>query len=231
VKSEFSNGFAEVVVEGWLTITSPTFKDESKFPVFEHPDGLADILVSSDYTRINEEFKDKPLDAVDADKITDENAVPGRSYFYFRLSRQFLYYAESKTCLNVLGTIDWIHDVSKSSIHFVNPNCFNLITKVGNVWKYCGQTNEETKKFLCKMQEILAIDQDDYCLGVKPIPDAHDATAKNLPGQIVEKVITQPYILIPLAREMCNDKWDYANSGEDWKCKCKEGKYLYYKPT
>ena len=44
-------------------------------------------------------------------------------------------------------------------------------------------------------------------------------------SEIEEKIITQPYILIPLAREMCNENWTYKNHGKEWQCLCKEGKH------
>jgi len=39
----------------------------------------------------------------------------------------------------------------------------------------------------------------------------------------MERIITQPYVLIPMARGECNEDWDYRKHGKDWECLCKEG--------
>jgi carbonic anhydrase len=41
---------------------------------------------------------------------------------------------------------------------------------------------------------------------------------------VLTKKVTQPVILIPLPQRACNENWDYARSGDDWECECKEGK-------
>ena len=228
IQPKFSDAFSNVLVEGWLTISSPIFKDETKFPVFKHPDGNAEILTGSEYTRINEKYQDIPVDKTppartDAIK-TDPEVPPGRSYFYFRLNRQFLYFSEKKSCLNTLGSVDFVNDIEQSSIHFLDPLCFQMITKSGNSWKYCGQNHEESKKFICQIQNLIRVTQDEYCMAKKPETAGVTPVAK--PGMLVEKIINQPYILIPLAREMCNDQWNYESHGKNWKCLCAEGKLL-----
>jgi len=41
----------------------------------------------------------------------------------------------------------------------------------------------------------------------------------------VRKVIVeQPMIIIPIPSPTCNEKWNYNEHGNDWDCKCKEGK-------
>jgi len=229
VEPKFNDAFSNVLVEGWLTISSPIFKDETKFPVFTHPDGNAEILTGSEYTRINEKYRDIPVDKTqpartDAIK-TDPEVPPGRSYFYFRLNKQFLYFSEKKSSLNTLGSVDFVNDIAKSSIHFIDPLCFQMISNSGNRWKYCGQNNEESKKFICQIQTLIQVPQDEYCKAKNP-ETVVTPVVPPTPGTLVEKVINQPYILIPLAREMCNDQWNYEQHGKNWKCLCAEGKLL-----
>ena len=224
--SSFNDGYAAPLVEGWLTISSPIFKDTTKFPVFQDPDGTADILTSVDYTRINEKFNDLPVDKVPSvpnQASKDPNSPPGRSFFYFRLNSQFLYFSESKSCPNVLGSIDWKNQVEASSIHFSDIHCFNMVEKTGNTYKYCAQDNETAKKFVCKIQTILRVSPDEYCSKKVEENTAPQPPKPTAPGALVEKVITQPYILIPLAREQCNENWNYAQNGKNWKCLCAEG--------
>jgi len=231
VPSHFDGGYSKIEAEGWLTITSPIFKDETKFPVFKTQDGLVDILTSPEYTRINEKFHDEPVDKNPAAKAApkDPNSPPGRSFFYFRLNNQMLYFAESKVCMNILGSIDYRNQVEPTSVHFVDDKCFLMIEKSsGTNFKYCAQNNEDAKKFLCKIQTNLRTEPDEYCQGKVPVLPGNTQPPKVTPGALVETVITQPYILIPLAREMCNENWNYGQHGRDWKCLCNEGKYYYY---
>jgi carbonic anhydrase len=43
-------------------------------------------------------------------------------------------------------------------------------------------------------------------------------------GPVVERIIKQPMIIIPVPSPYCNEKWDYKNQGADWQCECSEGK-------
>lgn len=224
VTPKVNNGFANVVAEGWLSIASSTFKDETRFPIFKHPDGSSEILTSDEYERINEKYKELPLDANQTAKApTDPNSPPGRNFFYFRMNKQYLYFAEDKACMNVLGSLDFENTIEPSTVHFVDPLCFQMSEKSGNTWKYCAQKHEDAKKFLCQIQTFLRAERDEYCQGKKPedVP-IKPPTPKS--GDVVEKIITQPYILIPLAQKMCNENWNYAKHGKDWGCLCKEGK-------
>ncbi len=223
ITSNFNEGFSKLLAEGWLEISSPIFKDESKFPVFKNPDGTSDILTSPDYTRINEKFVDSPVTEKIKPKSKDPNTPPGRTYFWFRMSTQFLYFAENKQCVNILGTVDFKNQIEPSSVHFVSQNCFKLSQKTGNTFKLCAEDNEKAKKFLCQIQTTLRIEPDEYCAGKKPTPVPSPQAPALEPGQLVEKIVNQPYILVPLAREMCNENWNYAKHGKDWKCLCKEG--------
>jgi len=227
VKSLYDTGFSQVQAQGWMSVSSPSFKDEADFPVFQHPDGNSEIVTSLDYTRINEAFKEPPSDKSVKDVKPDKNSPPGKSFFWFKLNSRFIYFYESPKCLNLLGQVNYYEKVEPSSANFIDPLCFNLIEKEGNTWKFCGKIHEDAKKFLCRIQKNLHRKSlDDYCLGKKPptkFVDESTPPPPPKPGALVEKIITQPYILIPLPREMCNENWNYANNGKDWKCLCKEG--------
>jgi len=226
VKSLYETEFSEVQAQGWMSVSSPSFKDETNFPVFRHPDGDSEIFTSPDYTRINEAFKDPQVNGPVKNVKPDKNSPPGKSFFWFRLNRRFIYFYESPKCLNLLGQLNYNEKVEPSSVNFIDPLCFNLIEKQGNTWKFCGKIHEDAKKFLCQIQKNLKKSLDDYCTGKKQPPklvDDNTPPPPPEPGALVEKIITQPYILIPLPREMCNETWNYANNGKDWKCLCQEG--------
>ena len=205
-----------------MSITSPSFKDETKFPVFQYPDGIGEHLVDKMYTRINEKFVDGPMDQT-APPHDNPLLPPRRDMFWFRLSDKFLYYGETKDCINTLGTLNYRTEVDSATISAKNEKCFEVAEKSGSVWEYCGITFEDSKKFVCAIQKNLRKKLDERCIA-KPIPKTDD-TQNKPESEIEEKIITQPYILIPLAREMCNENWTYKNHGKEWQCLCKEGKH------
>ena len=208
-----------VLFEDWMNISSATFKDESKFPVFYYPGGgIGEALLTPQYMRINEKFQDTPPNLKQGEWTPDPTAPPNRTYFWFRLSEKYLYFAESKESKNILGSFRWADNTLNASR--VNPMCFELVSKSGEKFDYCSKTSDMMKKMLCHIQTTLRIDIDKICRGgdntgpvapVKPV------------GVIKEKIITQPYILIPLARGECNEDWTYRERGSNWECLCKEG--------
>jgi carbonic anhydrase len=55
---------------------------------------------------------------------------------------------------------------------------------------------------------------DDLCLNV----------IGEIKPTIIERIVNQPIILIPLPSRHCNENWDYKVHGGDWECDCSEGK-------
>jgi len=39
---------------------------------------------------------------------------------------------------------------------------------------------------------------------------------------VIEKIVKQPVIFMPIASPFCNEKWNYGAQGHDWNCKCSE---------
>jgi len=215
----YGEDFANIAVQDWLKVSSPEFKNENKFPVFMYPDnGIGEALVTTgDYTRINEKYQDMPpsMSKLDGWK-PDPNAPPQRTYFWFRLSDKYLYFSESKDCVNVLGSFRYIDDTLTAK-YLGGGNCFELMNKRGAKYKYCATNLESMKKFLCHIQTKLRLDIDSICKATG------GKTSDVKPGKMEEKIITQPFILIPLAQAQCNEEWTYKNHGKDWECLCKEG--------
>jgi hypothetical protein len=218
IKADNGAGSATIINEGWMSVSSPVFKNESKFPVFTYPNnGIGEALVTeNDYMRINEKYQERPPSLNSSENYTkDPNAPPERTQFYFRLNTKYLYFSETQDCINVLGNFRWIDQTLTA--RRVSTNCFELQDKSGDKFKYCG-AQALIKNILCYIQDKLRFEQDKICKN----DDVKDETV-TAPGQIVEKIITQPYILIPTAREECNDDWNYRKNGADWECLCKEG--------
>ncbi len=223
IKTKWADNFSKVVVEDWMSVSSSEFKNEAKFPVFFYPNnGIGEALVNQgDYIRINEKYRDRPPYMNSGEKWQqDPNAPPERTFFWFRLSDRFLYFTESKNSNNVLGDFRYSDDTLTA--YSQNNLCFELTSKEGFKYKYCARTKKTMKKFLCYIQNKLRIDLDKVCKNSRP----GGKNPKSItPGKMKEKVITQPYILIPMAREECNDGWTYRNHGKNWECLCKEGNY------
>jgi len=218
VKKDFDSKYANVVAEDWLSISSPDFKDEGKFPVFNYPqNGIGEPLITlHEYTRINERFVNRPTNlSSDQPYEKDPDSPPKGTVFWFRLSGKYLYYNESKKSVNTLGNFRWIDDTAEAKI--VTPKCFKLVDKRGAYYKYCAETIEIMKKFICYIQQQLRFDVDSKCYAKR------ENIKESKPSKIVERIVTQPYILIPMARNNCNDGWNYRNNGLDWECLCKEG--------
>ncbi len=214
----YDTGFSDINIADWMSVSSPEFKNEARFPVFLYPNnGIGQPLTTSgDYQRINEKFVDRPpfMNSAEAFK-PDPYAPPKRNLFWFRLSAKYLYFTESKIAINVLGSFRYID--STLTAKQINPTCFALQHKKGMEYKYCAETTEVMKKFLCFIQKKLRFDLDPVC------KTKETATPFNKPGKIAEKIITQPYVLIPMPTDECNYDWNYRNHGKDWECLCKEG--------
>jgi len=222
IKANYGEDFSKIVAESWLSVSSPEFKNEIKFPVIPTPGSSAgESLVSPEYMRINEKYQDRPVNMNTAEKFNaDPDAPPKRTLFWFRLSDKYLYFAESKKCINILGSFRWIDNTL--AINRIDNRCFELVKKNGAHFTYCGEDSNVMKKFLCHIQLKLRLEIDPICK--THAPDGKiDAPTK--PSKLVEKVITQPFILIPMAQTDCNDDWNYKEHGGNWECLCKEGIY------
>ena len=218
IKANYGEDFSKIVAESWLSVSSPEFKNEIKFPVIPTPGSSAgESLVSPEYMRINEKYQDRPVNMNTAEKFNaDPDAPPKRTLFWFRLSDKYLYFSESKDCVNVLGSFRYIDDTLTAK-YLGGGNCFELMNKRGAKYKYCATNLESMKKFLCHIQTKLRLDIDSICKATG------GKTSDVKPGKMEEKIITQPFILIPLAQAQCNEEWTYKNHGKDWECLCKEG--------
>jgi hypothetical protein len=87
------------LIQEWLKISSPDFKNKVKFPKVYLPDGSTiNIQVDSQYFRINQ--------AYNANTSTNDTALPQHPLnFWFTLSGHNLFYTQQQNDFNVLGAI------------------------------------------------------------------------------------------------------------------------------
>ena len=185
----------------WLTISSASYANTKTYP------DIADhyIHLDKNFTRINDKFI-SPFTT---------NGVPTPTSFWFKLNLKYVYYFETKDCINALGRIylDEVLDVRDLPSDY---GCFSVIEREKNVsYKICAETDFIKKKWLCRLQEICKVNKSKVCGGKRD--DAVDHPKFKI------KNVIQPMILIPMAAEKCNENWNYLKNGADWQCKCREG--------
>jgi carbonic anhydrase len=171
------------------------------------PNGtLIEINVDHNFFRLNSAFNDNTIDL---------DSPPDVHYFWFRLSGRNIYYSSTKNDVNILGAINIanVQDSTPYNDYSNEATCFNVKDTEYKSWKLCAESIDIRNKWVCKIKEMLMIN-DDLCL---------HKVGENQPT-IIEKTVTQPIILIPLPSRMCNENWNYLRHGLDWECDCAEGK-------
>lgn len=145
--------------------------------------------------------------------------IPTPNSFFFRLANNMIYYSQIEDDIRILDSFstDYIYEVKDVQINNKKQSslgdvCFKVSEKEGGkFWNLCAKTTADKNKWICAIKR--AINQD--C----NIPQ------NELDNHIFKKqIINQPMIIIPIPSPMCNEKWNYETHGNDWECKCKEGR-------
>jgi len=194
-----------VGIEGWLKITSTEFRNEKKFPSITLRDySLKKINIDPSNYRINEIYDEN-------NKTPD--SPPDNQYFWFRMSDKNIYYSNTKNSYNLIGSIAVKKIVGVEPERKPSSTCFEIADQDQSKWKLCAENKSKRQAWVCFVEKMLGIDDDDCKTGV-----SDDSV-------IVEDVkVTDPVLLIPLPAKVCNDGWTYKEHGKDWDCDCKEGK-------
>ena len=205
---------------GWLKISSKVFTNLRRYPKIIIPGKkIHNIIVDTNYFRLNDEYS------------RYSKSIPHHRDFWFRLSGRLLYYSNRKEDINVLDSIyiKNIKSVLSISNYSKNTNCFKINDIRQQTFKICAHTIEEKVEWICKIKEILRKPKEVACGGTyvkkptqKPIEENNEIAT--LEKTYVTQKVNQPLIIIPQASRKCNEKWDYSNKGNDWECKCSEGK-------
>ena len=194
-----------LILEDWLKISSPMFKNKARFPPISMPNGTyIEINVDHNFFRYNNAFNDNN---------PDPDMPPDNFYFWFRLSGKNIYYSSTKTDVNILGAVKIANVIDGIPFddYSNEATCFTVKDTELKNWKLCAESIDIRNKWVCTIKELLMIN-DDLCL---------HKTA-NQPT-VITKTVTQPIVLIPLPSRMCNENWDYSRHGLNWECECSEG--------
>jgi carbonic anhydrase len=203
ILTEFEN--LKVFTQDWMKISSPSFRDVNKFPsLLLHDFSEKNINIDTANFRVNESF-------VANSKNT--NLPTEDLYFWFTVNDKNIYYSDSKTSLVVRGNLPLKKLVGVTKERKQNSTCFEVSDNDNSKWKLCAQDKETRYKWICYLNTILGIDD-------------FECTAKPSDANIIveDTKVTDPVILIPLPSKTCNEKWNYANFGNDWECDCIDGK-------
>lgn len=133
-KKIFKNNFNNQINEGWLSISSITFKDKNKFPDIILPNGTRQsIPIDNLYFRIN--------------NLDCNNRPNCRFHFWFRLSKENsqLFYASSNVDLNILGSISYNQVYLDSYIDSKSNNNYNQYT--GNYQNDFNNINNNNQNY------------------------------------------------------------------------------------
>lgn len=202
-----SNDKLNIVLQDWLTIASPQFKEPTIYPSVINPDYTRrKIKLDNKNFRINEFYKKKTYN--------NKNYPPSNLSFWFRYSDKNLYYSNTPETLQVLDAISIkeIKNITQETSDDYS-DCINLSTEF-KVWYLCSNDIQVRHKWFCQMKSDLGVSLES-CKEL--ILEAVEATVN-------ETRVTQPIIMIPLPSEECNANWNFLKQGEDWECECKEGK-------
>jgi hypothetical protein len=195
-----------LIMEGWLRVSTPQLKNINRFPVITLPDKTQhQIPTQRDYFRVNESY----------DPMRNPNSAPSPFYFWMRLSFKNLYYSLSKDSINVVGNIP-AGDIQAASVlkEYARSNkCFSVDDAQNKEWTLCAQSVKERNEWVCKIKALKKQDSETLCI----------KRLMNDEAIVIEKKVMQPIILIPQASPMCNENFTYEQNGNDWVCDCKEG--------
>jgi len=204
VQSQFQQAKVNDVYQGWLTIKSDHLYNSTVFPLVPDDKGiLAKLPLTSDNKLVNKMW------------TRDSTAIPTKFFFWARLKGKYLYFTNVKAQFNIVTYLhlNTIVDIQNLRDEFF---CFSILTNTEQKYKMCAYSEQDVNKWVCLIGATVR-DQD---------PDfecSPDKIAKNAATKILERKITQPFIIIPTAQEFCNAKWDFQNEGKEWRCICSDG--------
>jgi carbonic anhydrase len=208
--------------ESWMEfflITSSEFKNKARYPNIEASDNsIQTIKVNKDGWRENQAFN--------CTESSNQNMI--KLGFFFRLTNLNIYYAGTKTDVNILGDIDFtdVDDVScdgRKKVVTQNNTvtqttqlyCIDINDRKSRNWQICTDDVSIWKNWCCRMKAITGQKDPKLCSNMTDI---------KIPPVNSEEIQIQPEVVIPLPSLMCNQGWNYKTNGKDWECICQEGK-------
>ena len=154
-----TKGTGDIIYNDWLKISSKGFRNHyNEIDMGYISDNIRIRLDSFDY-RINDAY------------LKDDNAKnqpPNEELFWFRLSKDLVFYSSTKQDLNLLGGMK-ISEIVESEGEKKGEKgdyCF-VITDAGNHdWQVCSEHENVRNMWYCKIQELRKETLPHYCSNV-----------------------------------------------------------------
>jgi hypothetical protein len=155
-----SQSSVDIILNDWLMISSSTFKNSAVFP---------EIFMGyiSDNIKIRVDEADFRLnDAHEKDK-NPNNQPSQNKLFWFRLSKEQIFYSSTKEDLNILGghKIEHIVDALSLKKNEHGFYCFTIIDRSGHDWTICSTDENIRNKWFCQIQTLRKKPLEKYCNG------------------------------------------------------------------
>jgi len=157
-KVETTPADKDVKLKNWLMVASRTFKNNGVFPEIFTGFMNTNVRIRTDSYdfRLNDAYK----------KDVNKNNNPDQEkHFWFRLTKDTIFYSSTKEDLNILGG-NKISQITFSALlkkHELGYFCFSINDKSGHDWKICSEVEKTTNIWFCTIQKLRGQKLDNFC--------------------------------------------------------------------
>jgi hypothetical protein len=146
-KIQATKGNGDVIFNDWLQISSKSFHLQyNEIEMGFHGPNVK-ILTNSNDFRVNDAF---------AKDINSDNQPPSAELFWFRLTKDLIFYSSTKHDLNLLGGIK-ISEIIRSEPDkkgIEGEFCFQITDNGNRDWEICSVNQTIRNMWFCKIQEL-----------------------------------------------------------------------------
>lgn len=160
-KVQATKGTGDILLNDWLQIASKGFHN--------HYNEI-DMGFHGDNIRIKTDHYDFRINDAHAKDKNPQNQPPSEELFWFRLTKDLVFYSNTKHDLNLLGgmKISEIVDSEGEKRGEKGDHCF-VITDMGNHdWQICSEHELVRNTWYCKIQELRKEPKPEYCNALNP---------------------------------------------------------------
>lgn len=150
----------DIILNDWLLVSSPTFKNSAVFPEIFTGYMNTNVRIRTD----NYDFRINDAHKKDANS---NNNPEQEKHFWFRLTKEMIFYSSTKEDLNILGGNKIAHIVHAATLkrHDLGYYCFSINDRSGHDWKICSELEKTRNTWFCAVQKLRGEKLEKYCLG------------------------------------------------------------------
>jgi len=147
------------ILNDWLMISSGTFRNSAVFPEIHIGYMNPNIKIKFD------NFDYRINDAHAKDLSDNENTPANNKLFWFRLTKNMIFYSSTKNDLNILGgnKIENIFNINILKQDFFGNFCFTIDDISGYDWKICTEIEKVRDKWLCALEKLKGKELENFC--------------------------------------------------------------------